>query len=144
MDKEADQQNSPACRELEVGGSSFSTLFIKRNQDYSFSDGSPVSFNGQPGTPAFTCKSSLSSFLVENGSPYFESEGFSFTSCCQSTSAEFSSPITSLPSFTFFSPISAVEPLNVSVANKAKTSEMSAEYRGICFRFVLGMEILSV
>ncbi|KAA3456226.1 calcium-dependent protein kinase 34 [Gossypium australe] len=140
--KEADQQNNPACRELEVGGSSFSTLFIKRNQDYSFSDGSLVSFNGQPGTPAFTCKSSLSSFLVENGSPCSESEGFSFTSCCESTAAEFSSPIPSMPSFTFFSPISAVEPLNVLVANKAETSEMSAEYRGICFRFVLGMEII--
>ncbi|KAH1089701.1 hypothetical protein J1N35_016958 [Gossypium stocksii] len=127
--KEADQQNNPACRELEVGESSFSTLFIKRNQDYSFSDGSLESFNGQPGTPAFTCKSSLSSFLVENGGPCFESEGFSFTSCCESTAAEFSSPIPSMPSFTFFSPISAIEPLNVSVANKAETSEMSAEYR---------------
>ncbi|KAL1154136.1 hypothetical protein V6Z11_A09G221100 [Gossypium hirsutum] len=128
--KEADQQNNPACRELEVGGSSFSTLFIKRNQDYSFSDGSLVSFNGQPGTPALTCKSSLSCFLVENGSPCSESEGFSFTSCCESTAAEFSSPIPSMPSFTFFSTISAIEPLNVSVANKAETSEMSAEYRG--------------
>ncbi|MBA0713716.1 hypothetical protein Golax_012734 [Gossypium laxum] len=127
--KEADQQNNPACRDLEVGGSSFPTLFIKRNQDYSFSDGSLVSFNGQPGTPAFTCKSSLSSFLVENGSPCSESEGFSFTSCCESTAAEFSSPIPSMPSFTFFSPISAVEPLNVSVANKAETLEMSAGSR---------------
>ncbi|PPD78165.1 hypothetical protein GOBAR_DD24920 [Gossypium barbadense] len=61
--QEADQQNNPACRDLEVGGT------------------------------------------------------------------EFSSPIPSMPSFTFFSPISAVEPLNVSVANKAETLEMSAESR---------------
>ncbi|KAE8658507.1 Detected protein of confused Function [Hibiscus syriacus] len=85
------------CRELEVGGRSSSTLFIKRNQDYTFSDGSFLSFNG---------KSSFS-FIVENGSP--------------SAAELFSSPIPTVPSFTFFSPISAVEPQN------AETSKMSDE-----------------
>ncbi|KAK8685040.1 hypothetical protein V6N13_041051 [Hibiscus sabdariffa] len=114
--QETYKHNSRARGELEVGGKPSSTLFINRNQDYSFSDGSLVSFNG---------KSSFS-FMVENGSPRFESEGFSFTSCCQSSAAElFSSPVPSMPSFTFFSPVSAVEPRNVSVKNKAGTSKMS-------------------
>ncbi|XVE64908.1 hypothetical protein DITRI_Ditri07aG0139800 [Diplodiscus trichospermus] len=125
---EAYKHNNLACRDLEVGGSSFCTPFIKRNQDYSFSDGSPVFSNAQLGTPAFTCKSSFSSFLdLENGSPCSEPGGFSFSSCCQSSAAEFSSPIPSMPSFTFFSPIAAVEPLNISVETKVETSKMGDE-----------------
>ncbi|XP_022759690.1 calcium-dependent protein kinase 26-like [Durio zibethinus] len=126
--QEANKHNKHACRELEVGGSSFSALFIKRNQDYSFTDGSPVSTDGQLETPAFICKSLFSSFLVENGSSCTESEGFSFSSCCQSSAPEFSSPIPSMPSFTFFSPIAAVEPLSISVETKVGTSKMGDEY----------------
>ncbi|XWS61837.1 hypothetical protein CRYUN_Cryun07bG0159700 [Craigia yunnanensis] len=136
--QEAYKHDNLDCRELKPGGNSFSTPFIKRNQDYSFSDGSPVSANGQLGTPAFTCKSSFSSFLVESGSPCCESVGFSFSSCCQSSAAEFSSPIPSMPSFTFFSPIAAVEPLNISLETKAGTSKIGDEYGGICFHFILG------
>lgn len=125
--QEAYKHDNLACNELE-GGGSFYTPFIKRNQDYSFSDGSPVSPNGQLGTPAFTCKSSFSSFLVENGRSCSESEGFSFSSCFQSSLAEFSTPVPSMPSFTFLSPTSAVEPLNISVETKVKTSKMGDEY----------------
>ncbi|XVF13217.1 hypothetical protein REPUB_Repub08aG0189300 [Reevesia pubescens] len=126
--QEACKDDNLDSRELEAGGNSFFTPFIKRNQDYSFSDGSPVSANGQLGTPAFTCKSSFSSFSVENGSPCSESVGFSFSSCCQSGAPEFSSPIPSMPSFTFFSPIAAAEPLNISLETKAETSKIGDEY----------------
>ncbi|XVF10683.1 hypothetical protein REPUB_Repub07fG0203600 [Reevesia pubescens] len=126
--QEAYKDNNLDCRELKAGGNSFSTPFIKRNQDYSFSDGSPVSANVQLGTPAFTSKSSFSSFLVENGSPCSESVGFSFSSCCQSSATEFSSPIPSMPSFTFFSPIAAVEPQNISLETEATTSKTGDVY----------------
>ncbi|WRX18147.1 Protein kinase domain - like 10 [Theobroma cacao] len=126
--EEALKHDNLDCRELEVGGGSFAMPFVDRNQDYSFSDGSPVSANGQLGTPAFTCKSSFSSFLVENASPCSESVGFSFSSCCQSSAAEFSSTIPSMPSFTFFSPTAAVEPLKISLEAKAETSKMGKEY----------------
>ncbi|GMI96218.1 phosphoenolpyruvate carboxylase-related kinase 1 [Hibiscus trionum] len=102
--QEAYGNNSRACGELEVGGRSSSTMFINRNRDYSFTDGSVVSF----------------SFMVGNDSPC----------CCQSSAAELlSSPVPSMPSFTFFSPISAVEPRNVSVEHKAGTSKISDEHR---------------
>ncbi|XVF52813.1 hypothetical protein PTKIN_Ptkin05aG0048800 [Pterospermum kingtungense] len=135
--QEAYKHNNLACSELEVGGSSFYTPFIKRPQDYSFSDGSPVSTNGQLGTPAFTCKSSFSSFLVENGTPCSEPEGFSFSfsSCFQSSIAELSPPIPSMPSFTFLTPIAAVEPLNISMETKVETSKTGDKYGGNSFSF---------
>ncbi|XVF51561.1 hypothetical protein PTKIN_Ptkin04bG0194700 [Pterospermum kingtungense] len=140
--REAYKHSNIDCREFESGGNSFCTPFIERNQDYSFGDGSPMSTNGQLGTPAFTCKSSFSSFLVENGSPCGESVGFSFSSCCQSSAAEFSSPVPSMPSFTFFSPIAPVEPLNIPSETKEATSKIGDEYGGICFHFILGKILL--
>ncbi|KAF6160441.1 hypothetical protein GIB67_019210 [Kingdonia uniflora] len=89
-------------------GSSCSTPLIYGNRDISFGSESPVPGETQlePQSPVFTCKSSFSSFLVEPTTPSLVSGGFSFRSCCET---EFSSPIPSLPSFTFFSPSSPVE-----------------------------------
>ncbi|GLU05744.1 hypothetical protein SLE2022_228250 [Rubroshorea leprosula] len=117
------------CRQLEVGECSVSIPFISRKQDYSFSDGSPVAFDSRlEHSTAITCKSSFSSFLVGNSSPYSASEGFSFSNCCQSSSLEFLSPIPSMPSFTFFSPSSITEQQNVSLEIiKADSSKVGEE-----------------
>lgn len=89
---------------FEVGGISFSTTFLDRNQDYSFN-------NGKLGnSPAFMCKTSFSSFLADNSAPFSISERLSFSSCRESDGeVGFSSPVTSIPSFTFFSPSSTTE-----------------------------------
>ncbi|KAK9276210.1 hypothetical protein L1049_005741 [Liquidambar formosana] len=116
-----------SSRQLEVGGGSFSSPFIARNEDYSFGDGSSAAGDDQLGqSPAFTCRSSFSSFLVNNGTPCSVPGGFSFSSCCESNAPEFPSPVPSMPSFTFFSPCSAVEQGNSSLGSKAKMSTLDA------------------
>ncbi|XVE58618.1 hypothetical protein DITRI_Ditri04bG0183900 [Diplodiscus trichospermus] len=90
-------------REWEFGGGSFS---LSRDQDISFGAGSPVIYGVQ--SPALTCRTSFSSFLVEPSTPCFASGGFSFRSS-NSDTLEFSSPIPSMPSFAFFGPSSVVE-----------------------------------
>lgn len=97
--EETHKHDSFTCRQLEVGACSFSTPLMSRNQDFSFTAGST----------AVTCQTSFSP-LVDNSSPF--PEGFSFSSCRQSSSLEFASPIPSMPSFSFFSP---AEPANISL-----------------------------
>lgn len=114
---------------LEVGGGSFSTPFILRNQDYSFSDGSPATGDSQVGhSPAFTCRSSFSSFMVNGGTPCSVAGGFSFNSCCGSDAPEFSSPLPSMPSFTFFSPCSELEQGNSSLRSKTNMSALDKSH----------------
>ncbi|KAF9617222.1 hypothetical protein IFM89_035104 [Coptis chinensis] len=94
-----------------VGGGSFSTPFISRNQDISFGSESPLIGEAQGEfSPAFTCKSSFSSFVP--ATPCSVSGGFSFSSCHESNGLEFSSPVASMPSFTFFGPSSPVRKVN--------------------------------
>lgn len=87
---------------LDAGGASLSSSFMARSQDISFGAGSPIIHDSE--SPALTCKSSFSSFLEEPSTPLINSCGFSFCSSGGSDNLEFSTPIVSMPSFTFFSP----------------------------------------
>nr|GLL21097.1 calcium-dependent protein kinase 26 [Ipomoea trifida] len=78
--------------------------FMRREQDISFGTGSAIACDAQSLSPAFTCRSSFSSFLAGPSTPYFESGGFSFQSSGGSNTQEFSTPVSSMPSFAFFSP----------------------------------------
>lgn len=102
---------------------SFSAPSMARNQDYSFNDGSPASCSKMDNnsSPAFTCRSSFSSVPLDQ-SPCSFSGGFSFDSYNESLCApEFASPVSSMPSFSFFSPIAVVDQSNES-GFKSKTS----------------------
>ncbi|KAA8522337.1 hypothetical protein F0562_013302 [Nyssa sinensis] len=113
--QEPNKHESISSGQLETGGGSFSTPFITKNK------ASPATVCGQEGnSPAFTCRSSFSSFLVDNGTPCSIPGGFSFSSCCESNAPEFSSPVPSMPSFTFFSPSSEIEPRNDSVRSESQ------------------------
>lgn len=116
------KQDDLCCKQLEVGGSSFSASFICRNMDCSFGDGQLEQ------SPAFTCKSSFSVFLADDSTPCSGYGGFSFSSCCESSAADFSSPIPSMPSFTFFSPISAVEQGNASLGHKVNMTKLDEKH----------------
>lgn len=134
--KETYKQDNQVCRQLEVGGGSFSTPFIDRNQDFSFSDGSPTAGDVELWqSPAFTCKSSFSTFLVGNSSLCPASGGFSFSSCYEPSAAEFSSPVPSMPSFTFFSPSSSVAKGDISLGFTTNMSMLDASYGGKHFLF---------
>ncbi|BFG31616.1 hypothetical protein CerSpe_178900 [Prunus speciosa] len=127
--KETYKQDNQVCRQLEVSGGSFSTPFIDRNQDFSFSDGSPTAGDVELWqSPAFTCKSSFSTFLVGNSSLCPASGGFSFSSCYEPSAAEFSSPVPSMPSFTFFSPSSSVAQGDISLRFTTNMSMLDASY----------------
>lgn len=105
--KEPSGCENHVCGEWGVGGGSFSTPFMSRNQDISFGAGSPITCDVE--SPTFTCRSSFSSFLAEPESPCTASGGFSFRSCGDSNALEFSSPVPTISSFAFFSPGSAIE-----------------------------------
>ncbi|XP_050376071.1 calcium-dependent protein kinase 26 isoform X1 [Argentina anserina] len=119
-------QNNRVLRQLQLNEDSFSISHVDRNRDFSFSEGSPTTADGKLWhSPAFTCKSYFSSFLDENSNPCHASVCFSFRSCtCESSPTEFSSPIPSMPSFTFFSPSSAAEEENILLRFKAKMSSL--------------------
>uniref|UniRef100_A0A5B7BFV3 non-specific serine/threonine protein kinase n=1 Tax=Davidia involucrata TaxID=16924 RepID=A0A5B7BFV3_DAVIN len=119
--QEHNKHERVSCGQLEIGGGSFSTPFIAKNQAPS-----ATVCSKEGNSPAFTCRSSFSSFLVDNGTPCSISEGFSFSSCCESNAPEFSSPIPSMPSFTFFSPSSEIKPGNDGF--KAKMSILDANH----------------
>lgn len=105
---------------LGTGNNSFSTPF-SRAQDFSFSDKMPSTLDGRgEDLTTFTCRSSFSSLLIQSGTPHF-----SFTSCRDSSFAEFSSPISSMPSFTFFTPFSVVKQGNISLGTKTPALEFS-------------------
>ncbi|XP_043721564.1 calcium-dependent protein kinase 26-like [Telopea speciosissima] len=129
--EESYERDCLGCRNLDLGGSSFSTQFVTRNRDLSFTSGSPLPGDAQPGnSPAFTCKSSFSSLLLDSARPCPVSGGFSFGSCCESNGMEFFSPVQSLPSFTFFSPSPVVEQRNNALRFTANVSEVDAVLGG--------------
>ncbi|XWS50599.1 hypothetical protein CRYUN_Cryun12cG0100600 [Craigia yunnanensis] len=105
-DDESSELVYQSCGEWGFGSGSFS---LSRDQDISFGAGSPIIYDVQ--SPALTCRTSFSSFLVEPSTPCFASGGFSFRSG-NSDTLEFLSPIPSMPSFAFFSRSSAVEQEN--------------------------------
>lgn len=135
--QEQEKQDARDCRRVEMGMSSSPAPFIVRNRDFSFSDGTPVICEDQMGhSPVFTCKSSFSSFLLDNvGTPSSVPGGFSFSSCVElDTATEFSSPIPKLPSFTFFSPCSStVDQVNSSMRFKANLSLSETLHEGLFF-----------
>ncbi|CAL9008615.1 unnamed protein product [Prunus brigantina] len=105
-------------------GSSFSTSFMSRSRDISFGTGSPSICDAQ--SPAFTCRSSFSSFMAESFTPCIASSGFSFCGNGDSNGLEFSSPVPSMPSFAFFSPGSLVEESSCALEFSASISRVDA------------------
>lgn len=101
--EESSEHAYRSCGEEEFGNGSFS---LSRDRDISFGAGSPIIYDVQ--SPALTCRTSFSSFLVEPSTPSLALGGFSFQSS-NSDTLEFSSPLPSMPSFAFFSPGSVVE-----------------------------------
>ncbi|KAL3609973.1 hypothetical protein D5086_000993 [Populus alba] len=116
--------------QLEIAGGSFSTPFIARDQAYSFTYESPVTGEDQQGqSPTLT--SSFSSFLVNDNTPCSASEGFSFSNHDESGAIELSSML----SFTFFSPRIAVEKGDFLFDAKVTDSKLDAihgAYRRAC------------
>ncbi|KAG9145100.1 hypothetical protein Leryth_008903 [Lithospermum erythrorhizon] len=97
-------QRSPSSQCMEEGNGSDSAPFMSRDEDYSFAEGPPAIADEKGDvSPVFTCRSSFSSFLVDH-TPCSLSDGFSFGSSCEPSALDFSSPLPSMPSFTFFSP----------------------------------------
>ncbi|KAL0324358.1 UNVERIFIED_CONTAM: Calcium-dependent protein kinase [Sesamum calycinum] len=115
------RQDNLSCQQLEVGSYSFSSLNAYRDHDFSFRDGSPVIVNSeQEDSPVFSCRSSFSSTLINQVTPSSASGAVYPGSCCKTNAAEFSSPIHSIPSFTFFSPIPTLEESDESLCFKTK------------------------
>ncbi|KDP22334.1 hypothetical protein JCGZ_26165 [Jatropha curcas] len=95
------QFEKQSCREWDLGGGSFSMM--ARNQDISFGSGSPIISDLE--SPTFRFRSSFSSFLVEPSTTSCSISGrFSFCSSGDSNALEFSTPVSSMPSFAFFGP----------------------------------------
>lgn len=96
---------------------------LAMNQEYCCSDASPaVVDNNLESSPVsvFTCKSSFSSFLIDQRTPCSIPGGFSFSSSYEPNVPDFSSPIPTMPSFTFFSPCSTFQQSNNSLACDGK------------------------
>lgn len=109
-----------------VPQSSFSAPPMERNRDISFGNGSPIICDSQ--SPALTCKSSFSSFMVESSTPMLELGGFSFCSNGGSNSTEeFSMPVLSMSSFAF-SPVS--EQGNCAFDLSANICRVDSVHRG--------------
>ncbi|WRX16828.1 Protein kinase domain - like 10 [Theobroma cacao] len=111
-----------SCGEWEIGSGTFS---LSRDQDISFGAGSPTICGVQ--SPALTCRTSFSSFLVEPSTPCFPLGGFSFCSG-NSDTLELSSPVPSMPSFAFFSPCSVVEQENCKLDFSTTVTRMETTY----------------
>lgn len=110
-------------RQVEATTGCLSNPQLAMNQDYCCSDASPAGVdNNLESSPVFTCKSSFSSFLIDQGTPCSISGGFSFSSSYEPIVPDFSSPIPTMPSFTFFSPCSAFQQSNNSLACEGKLS----------------------
>ncbi|KAL6961823.1 calcium,calmodulin-dependent protein kinase [Sarracenia purpurea var. burkii] len=109
-------------RELDT--TPFSTSFMTRNQDISFGTGSPIIRDTQP--PFVTCKSSFSHLLVDPSTPCLASGFFSFHSSGGSSTREFSTPISSITSFAFFSPGSETEQGNYALNFSANTPRVDS------------------
>lgn len=117
-----------SCGEWDVGDSSFSVSFMPRNQDISFGAESPAC---DALSPDFTCRSSFSSFLAEPLTPCSALGGFSFKSIDDSAGLEFSSPVSSMPSFTFLSANSVLEKRSFTLEFSTNQS-VKAVAEGMC------------
>lgn len=122
------------CGEWHVGGDSFSSSFMSRNNDISFGGGSPAC---DAQSPTFSCKSSFSSIFVEPVTPFPASGGFSFQSSGGPIGLEFSTPVSSMPSFAFLSPSSSVEQKSLIFEFESNASEVNAIVKGMYRVFCL-------
>ncbi|CAI9093923.1 OLC1v1029531C1 [Oldenlandia corymbosa var. corymbosa] len=87
---------------LGMDNCSFSTPSISGNQDSSFAEKSTsLECSQGESSPFYTCGASFSSFSMHNP-PSSVLGGFSFENCNDAT--DFSTPLSSMPSFTFLSP----------------------------------------
>ncbi|WOL13092.1 calcium-dependent protein kinase 26 [Canna indica] len=86
----------------DLGSCSFSTPLVTASRDVSFNTGSlvPCQRAEDHSIPAFTCRLSFSSSAVD--APVSSTINFSFQSSCESDSLRFSSQISVMPSFAFF------------------------------------------
>lgn len=135
LGQESCEQDNCHRGQLETGEGSFSNPFITRDQDYSFSYGSPVTSESQQ-RQSLIFMSSFSSFQVDNNAPFSACEGFSFSNCGESGATDFSSPIPSMLSFTFFSPSSTVEKADVSNGFEATMSKADELHEGTCVTLI--------
>ncbi|KAK6936391.1 Protein kinase domain [Dillenia turbinata] len=113
-------QQSLDCNQLYSEGSFSATSFMARDQDISFGAESPIP--GDSRSPTAICRSSFSSFLVDPSTPWVVSGGFSFQSNDEPQDLVFSTPMTTMPSFTFFSLDSVFNKRNDSLAFSANIS----------------------
>ncbi|OIW12501.1 hypothetical protein TanjilG_04665 [Lupinus angustifolius] len=116
-----------SCVGWDMGGNSFSSSFMSRNQDISFGAGSPAC---EAQSPRFTCRASFSSYLVEPVTPCSVAGVFSFQSSVDSIGSEFSSPVPSMPSFAFLSHDSVTEPRSRILefsTNKSDVKEIAGD-----------------
>ena len=88
----------------DLGNSSFSTPLVSASRDVSFSTSSliPCQRVEDHSLPAFTCRSSCSSFIVDV--PFSSTISFSFQNGCESDGMRFCSQMPVVPSFAFFMP----------------------------------------
>lgn len=113
------RQDILSCEQL-VDGYSFSNLNTTKDQDLSFRGRSLLSVNSeQECSPVFSCQSSFSSSQFTPPSVPGDVRSGSF---CKPRSHEpvFSSPIPSMPSFTFSTQSPAFEPTEESLCFKTK------------------------
>ncbi|KAK6926295.1 Protein kinase domain [Dillenia turbinata] len=103
-------QQSSDSNQWYSGGSFSTTSFMARDQDVSFGAESPIPRD--PQSPTVICRSSFSSFLMDPSAPQVVSDGFSFQSYDEPHDLVFSTPMTTMPSFTFFSPDSVFNKRN--------------------------------
>ncbi|XP_073012522.1 calcium-dependent protein kinase 26 [Typha latifolia] len=111
--KDHTDQRQVSCRrsneisygQSDLGSCSFATPLASRSRDVSFSTSSPIPCQtlADQSSPAFTCRSSFSTFIVDS-TPCSPTIAFSFSSSCEPSSAIFSPQIPSMSSFSFFSP----------------------------------------
>ena len=128
--KEIYKQDNLDFGQLEMNGDSLSIPFIDRDLNYSFSYASPaVSEYHLMQSDVIT--SSFSSIPVENNILSAESGGFSFSNCNGSSATEFPVPISSISSFTFFSPDSALDNGHVFFEFDALQSQIDPTHGGM-------------
>ncbi|XP_008809781.2 calcium-dependent protein kinase 26-like [Phoenix dactylifera] len=107
---------------------SFCTALVPATRDISFSSPSPIPCRTQAdhSSPAFSCRSSFSPFMVD-ATPCSPPVGWSFRSSFESSSLEFSTPIPSMPSFSFFSPLNEQENLLGFTADRSNVNTIQRD-----------------
>ncbi|KAK6158122.1 hypothetical protein DH2020_005436 [Rehmannia glutinosa] len=81
----------------------------------------------QDDSPVFSCRSSFSSTLINQGTPSSVSGAVYSGSFGEPNAAKFSSPIPSMPSFTFSTPTAALEQSDESLCFKTKMLSIDGE-----------------